>query len=73
MIWCVKKASWYIIEVTFFYKNILAKDSFQENVTNEMLEDLLRSTRDGNMNALRVWGGGIYEKDQFYQLCDKMG
>ena len=28
---------------------------------------------EGNMNALRVWGGGLYEKDAFYDLCDQKG
>lgn len=28
---------------------------------------------DANMNVLRVWGGGIYEKEEFYRLADEMG
>lgn len=34
---------------------------------------LLRSAQKANMNALRVWGGGIYEQDLFYSLCDMYG
>lgn len=29
--------------------------------------------REANMNAVRVWGGGVYESEQFYQLADKTG
>ena len=34
---------------------------------------LLQSVVDANMNALRVWGGGVYEQDEFYELCDELG
>lgn len=37
------------------------------------LKNLLQSAVDANMNALRVWGGGVYEQDLFYSLCDEMG
>lgn len=37
------------------------------------LKNLLQSAVDANMNALRVWGGGVYEQDLFYSICDELG
>jgi beta-mannosidase len=34
---------------------------------------LLESCKDANMNMLRVWGGGVYENNYFYELCDELG
>lgn len=34
---------------------------------------LVRTARDGGMNMLRIWGGGIYEQDAFYEACDTEG
>ena len=53
--------------------NWVPPDSFQERVTDERLERLLRSAQLANMNMLRVWGGGIYERDSFYEMADRLG
>ena len=53
--------------------NYIPQDNFQNRVTNERYEHIIRSAAEANMNMLRVWGGGIYEDDQFYELCDKYG
>jgi beta-mannosidase len=53
--------------------NWIPADSFPERVTRERYRHLLQSARDANMNMLRVWGGGYYESDEFYELCDELG
>jgi beta-mannosidase len=39
----------------------------------ERYETLIKAAKEANINMLRVWGGGIYEDDVFYELCDKYG
>ena len=41
--------------------------------TRERYLDLLTSARDANMNIIRLWGGGKFEKDAFYEICDSLG
>ncbi|PKU34555.1 beta-mannosidase isoform x1 [Limosa lapponica baueri] len=53
--------------------NWIPADSFQDRVTYDTLWLLLKSAADANMNALRVWGGGVYEQDEFYNICDELG
>ncbi|XP_062378583.1 beta-mannosidase [Sardina pilchardus] len=53
--------------------NWIPAHAFQDLVTPDMLRNLLQSAVDANMNALRVWGGGVYEQDTFYSLCDELG
>uniref|UniRef100_A0A452RRU1 Beta-mannosidase n=1 Tax=Ursus americanus TaxID=9643 RepID=A0A452RRU1_URSAM len=53
--------------------NWIPADSFQDRVTSDLLRLLLQSAVDANMNTLRVWGGGIYEQEEFYRLCDELG
>ncbi len=48
-------------------------DSFPMRVAPEKYRYLLTSAAGANMNMLRVWGGGIYEADLFYDLCDELG
>ena len=61
--------------VPFFAKggNWIPADSFPPRVTREKYESLLRDCVAANMNMLRVWGGGIYESPDFYDLCDELG
>ena len=48
-------------------------DAMPARVTPAVLDDLLESARLANMNMLRVWGGGQYESEEFYRLCDRKG
>ncbi|TVR60552.1 MAG: glycoside hydrolase family 2 protein [Spirochaetaceae bacterium] len=59
----------------FFSKgaNWIPADTFVTRVTREFYEFLIKSAAEANMNMLRVWGGGIYEDDVFYDLCDEYG
>lgn len=53
--------------------NWIPADALPERGSYEVVRDLLQSAIDANMNMLRVWGGGQYEADWFYDLCDEMG
>jgi beta-mannosidase len=61
--------------VPFFAKggNWIPADSFPPRVSREKYEALLRDCVAANMNMIRVWGGGIYESPDFYDLCDELG
>ncbi len=48
-------------------------DSFPTRISDEYLEKLIRSAADTHQNMLRVWGGGFYEEERFYDLCDRYG
>ncbi|MBN2388686.1 MAG: glycoside hydrolase family 2 protein [Anaerolineales bacterium] len=48
-------------------------DSFPTRLTGAHLEGLIRSAAQAHMNMLRVWGGGFYEDERFYDLCDRYG
>jgi len=53
--------------------NYIPSDAFVTRVTPEKYEQLIGDAAKANMNMLRVWGGGFYENDLFYDLCDKYG
>ncbi len=53
--------------------NWIPADSFPTRISEDKYRHLLESVRDTNMNMLRVWGGGIYERNDFYDRCDEMG
>jgi beta-mannosidase len=53
--------------------NWIPSDLLLPRVTTERYRAHLQRAVDANMMMLRVWGGGIYESDTFYDLCDKLG
>ena len=53
--------------------NWIPIECFTGVVTNEKYDRLTDLAVEGNLNMLRVWGGGIYEKDVFYDYCDEKG
>ncbi|MDD7350648.1 MAG: hypothetical protein PUG90_00455 [Clostridia bacterium] len=53
--------------------NWIPADSFINRVTREVLEDYINIAVESGFNMIRVWGGGYYESDYFYDLCDKYG
>jgi beta-mannosidase len=53
--------------------NWIPADALPSRWTGERLNSLLSSAVEANMNFLRVWGGGRYESDDFYALCDEKG
>jgi beta-mannosidase len=61
--------------VPFFAKgsNWIPADTFVTRVAEEEYVRLLQAAKDSHQNMVRVWGGGIYESDIFYDVCDRMG
>ena len=53
--------------------NWIPVDALPSRITKERYEYLLQSCADANMNMLRLWGGGFFEMDAFYDLCDEKG
>jgi len=53
--------------------NWIPGDALPQRATPDVVRELLQSAVDANMNMLRVWGGGQYEADWFYELCDELG
>ncbi len=53
--------------------NWIPADALPSNATPELTRKLLQAAKDANMNMIRVWGGGYYEQDFFYDICDELG
>lgn len=53
--------------------NWIPPDSFPDRFNTEKLSFYIHSAKYANMNMLRVWGGGYYESDAFYDACDSAG
>ena len=53
--------------------NWIPPDSLPDRFNAEKLAYYINSAKYANMNMLRVWGGGYYESDAFYEACDNAG
>lgn len=53
--------------------NYIPPDSFLARATDSVYQSIVENARKANMNMLRVWGGGVYADDAFYNECDKNG
>ncbi len=53
--------------------NWIPADALPSRIDENATRELLRSAVDANMNMIRVWGGGRYEADSFYEACDELG
>lgn len=53
--------------------NYIPEDSIYSFITKEKIDYLLRAAIKSNFNTIRVWGGGYYPSDTFYNLCDEYG
>lgn len=53
--------------------NFIPNDALLPAMTTERYQTLFRDIKEANMNVIRVWGGGTYEDDRFYELADENG
>jgi beta-mannosidase len=53
--------------------NYIPEDNILSRCNRERTEKLIKQAVASNMNCIRVWGGGIYQEDYFYDLCDEYG
>ena len=53
--------------------NWIPEDSFPTRITKAKLRERIGQAKDAGFNMLRIWGGGFYESDDFYDICDEMG
>ena len=72
------KGTYYILTVNgnkIFAKggNFVPADIVYSRITRKDYETLVDRAIEANCNAMRVWGGGMYESDDFYDICDEKG
>ena len=61
--------------IPFYAKgaNWIPEDAVYSRTTEDDYRRLLTDAKTANMNMIRVWGGGIYEREIFYDICDEIG
>jgi len=60
-------------DITMMGANWIPADAIPSRQTPAAIRDLLESAKAVNMNMIRIWGGGQYEPDFFYEMCDELG
>ncbi len=67
--------TFYINDQPVFFKgcNWVPLDLMTGRIPEEKYDHILNLAHEAGINCLRVWGGGIYEKNIFYRLCDELG
>jgi beta-mannosidase len=70
-----KSFEFVVNDVLVFAKgaDVIPFDSFPNRVTPQWHRNILEAARDAHMNMVREWGGGYYESDDFYEICDELG
>ncbi len=53
--------------------NWIPDDSFPSRTTSDRVRAVLQRAVDCGMNMIRIWGGGLYESEEFYDACDELG
>lgn len=53
--------------------DFIPQDNLLPRCSREKTEKLIKSCIDANFNTIRIWGGGYYQEDYFYDLCDEYG
>jgi len=53
--------------------NVIPMENLEGRMNGEAHRIMVRSAADGGMNTLRIWGGGIFMPDEFYDTCDELG
>ncbi len=61
------------VDVFAMGADYIPEDNLLPRVTPERTRRLLEDARAANMNCVRVWGGGCYPSDAFYDICDELG
>lgn len=53
--------------------NYIPQDIFLDQVSDDDIRKMVLNMKDANFNMVRVWGGGIYQKESFYEACNEAG
>jgi beta-galactosidase/beta-glucuronidase len=53
--------------------NMIPMDEMEARINSTAVRIMVQSAVDGNFNTLRIWGGGVFQYDAFYDACDELG